>query len=175
LHSHIGMSCMRERGGRSHEIAVRSPRALDAICMWGPPIKQRQPAAGQRQRRDEHVNTAHRQPALLAGVQRRGLRQEPERAIPRMGRREPADRSGHPDLSERCPGAAGELRRLPEARGQPFSPDTSAERELFASPNNIRVLGLKNSGFSTPAKPGRMERFRTMHVRASSTLMIGMP
>jgi len=39
----------------------------------------------------------------------------------------------------------------------------------------MRVFGLNKSGFSIPTKPEAIERFKTKTVRASATLIIGMP
>ena len=52
---------------------------------------------------------------------------------------------------------------------------TTSETEAFASPNSIEVFGLKNSGFSMPAKPEPIDRLRTITDAESSTLRIGMP
>src|SRR6266516_6124916 len=43
----------------------------------------------------------------------------------------------------------------------------SLSTESFASPNSITVFGLRNSGFSLPAKPGFMLRFNTTTCWAS--------
>ncbi len=57
-------------------------------------------------------------------------------------------------------------RRTMSRRYSDLNSATRAETVALASPNSIRVFGLKNSGFSTPANPGRIERFNTMQVRA---------
>src|SRR5690606_1609684 len=82
-------------------------------------------------------------------------------------------RPGHQDPgASRSAGIGGSGRTYSAA---PLNSDTSVPSDVLASPKSMRVLGLKNSGFSTPEKPGFMERFRTKQVRAWSTLMIGMP
>jgi len=62
-----------------------------------------------------------------------------------------------------------------EPRRHPLNSATSSRKDAFASPNSIRVFSLKKRGFSIPANPAAIDRFRTMTVLASSTLMMGMP
>ena len=45
----------------------------------------------------------------------------------------------------------------------------------FASPNSMRVLSRKNSGFCTPAYPAAMERLNAMTSLAFQTSSTGMP
>lgn len=52
---------------------------------------------------------------------------------------------------------------------------TSASRLALASPKSMRVFSLKKRPFSMPAKPGRIERFNTITVRARATSITGMP
>jgi len=45
----------------------------------------------------------------------------------------------------------------------------------LASPKHIAVFSLKNSGFSTPAYPGFMDRLNTTTCLASQACSTGMP
>ena len=55
------------------------------------------------------------------------------------------------------------------------SASTTFVNVSFASPNVSTVFGAKNSSFSMPAKPGRIDRFSTMQDLARSAFRTGMP
>jgi hypothetical protein len=162
------------RTSATHVTAIRSPtaptpesRASDVVGAVR--AKQCRPrSAGSRRRGRSAFRLSG--PAEATAEKRSGPL--PERALGPVARRTICAPIAHFGRGGRPQGPP--LPRTPAGHAARTSL-ISLPIESLASPNSIDVLGLWNSSFSTPAKPGCMLRLRTMMLAASSTLRIGMP
>ena len=174
-----GGSCIRaaERLGGEHGSRARAQRGHRRGVEAGdePPVLRA---------RQENEPGDGRQPLGRIARERRHPLERGVAAAERRHRAEVARRvGGDVDLGRHRPlaprvrderlahGLDGPLRRhrrldVPPAEDRnaqsALTAETSASTDAFASPNSIDVFGSTNSGLSTPAKPGLIERLSTM-------------
>src|SRR5213078_204462 len=112
---------------------------------------------------------------LVEDVRRAERQGEPLDAVRMLVQQEAEIRRGRPGECQ-CEQHLPKQKVRPRGRRQRcLTAAASLSTESFASPKSITVFGFRKSGFSIPAKPGFMLRFRTTTCCAWSTLRIGIP